>query len=87
MDSTCDFCGKTAELRLGCCWECATDGEAEAARRTVIQHILRGFRNLAKQTGNARFDFAWAWERLTSTGDYAPEGYFAKFGIDTEPRP
>ena len=79
----CDYCGKDDELRLGCCWDCASAGEAKAAKRSVIQHIGSMFRNLRKRNGNAKYDFKWAWERMTKTGDYAPNGYFHNFNIPT----
>lgn len=79
----CDYCGKEDELRFGCCFDCASDGEARAARRTVVQHIGKMFRNLWKRNGNAKYDFKWALERLTKTGDYKPGGYFDHFNIKT----
>jgi hypothetical protein len=63
---------------MGFCFDCASEGELKASRLTVLQHIGRGFRNLWRGNSNFRFDFAWAWERLTKTGDYAPNGYFQR---------
>ena len=77
----CEHCGMDEELRFGCCFDCATNGEARAAKRTVIQHIGFMFRSLWKRNGNAKYDLKWAWERLTGTGDYAPGGYFERFNI------
>jgi hypothetical protein len=79
----CDHCGKDDELRFGCCWDCASAGEARAARRTVLQHLSSAYRNLWRRNGNAKYDIKWAWERLTKTGDYAPNGYFHNFNIPT----
>lgn len=78
MSDKCIFClAKDVETRMGCCFDCATRGEDRAARRTVVQHIGKGLLNVARgRWGNARFDFRWSWERLTRTGDYAPNGYF-----------
>lgn len=74
----CNFCGREdTDLRMGCCFDCATAGEARAAKRTVVQHLVTGVKNTLK--GNwfsAQCDFSWAWERLTRTGDYQPGGYF-----------
>lgn len=74
----CNFCGsEDRDLRMGCCFDCATSGEERAARRTVSQHIAKAFANARKgYWGNARIDLRWAYERLTRTGDYAPDGYF-----------
>jgi hypothetical protein len=79
---TCDYCGKqTDDLRFGCCFMCASAGEEKAAKRTVAQHVLKGFFNLFR--GNisiARIDFVWAWERASRTGDYAAGGVFDREG-------
>lgn len=82
----CAGCGKDDELRLGFCFDCATAGEENAARRTVAQHLLKGLKNLCRGNDNARFDFGWAWERLTRTGDYARNGAFAYMGLFKERR-
>jgi len=82
----CKGCGKDAELRLGFCFDCATAGEERAARRNVVQHLMKGLQNLWLRNGNARFDFKWAWERLTRTGNYAPNGEFAYLGLFKERR-
>lgn len=69
----CFSCGQERELRLGCCWDCATAGEERALKRTVVQHIAHSFGRLAQgRWFNWRTDLAWAWERLTKTGDYRP---------------
>jgi hypothetical protein len=77
----CKGCGQPEELRLGFCFDCAAAGEARAAKRSVVQHLGRGVRNLLKRNPNWRYDFAWARERLTKTGDYAPGDYFEREGI------
>lgn len=77
--TSCNYCGKEAELRMGCCWECGTSGEARAARRTVWQHLWTGAKHAVQGSANARFDFQWAWERLTRSGDYAPGGEFSEY--------
>ena len=79
----CNYCGKDDELRFGCCWDCASTGEARAAKRTVPQHLGAMIRNLWRGNGNAKYDRKWAWERLTRTGDYAPGGYFERNNIPT----
>ena len=78
MMDTCNFCGsKDSDLRMGCCFDCATSGEERAARRSVRQHLAKAFTNARKGFwDNARIDLRWAFERLTRTGDYAPDGYF-----------
>lgn len=54
-------------------------GEAKAAMRTVPQHIGVGIKHLWRGAWtNARIDFSWAWERLTRTGDYRPNGEFER---------
>lgn len=75
----CAYCGKAADPRMGFCWQCAIEGAARAAKRTVRQHFWVGVKHLAVGNSNARFDFAWAWERFTHTGDYAPGGEFSKY--------
>ena len=74
----CFACGKTDELRMGCCFDCACDGEHRAARRSVLQHIGQGLGLALKGQFDfsTRTSFVWAWERLTKTGDYAPGGEF-----------
>ncbi len=77
----CGGCGQMLELRLGFCFDCSSRGEERAAKRTVAEHLKQARANLAKGSPNWRFDLHWAWERFTQTGDYAPGGYFDKFGI------
>jgi hypothetical protein len=74
----CNFCGRDGqELRGGCCWDCANNGERKAAMRTVLEHLAAMLRNVSRRKwDHARFDFKWAFERLTRSGDYAREGYF-----------
>lgn len=79
----CANCHRDDELRFGICFDCATAGEARAARRTVPQHLAAMFRNLSRGSRNAKYDFKWAWERLTRTGDYALRGYFERNNIQT----
>lgn len=78
--NACNFCGKNEDLRLGCCFDCAVAGEGRAARRTVLQHVSKGLRNLWEGSSNYRYDFKWAYERLTKTGNYKKGGYFEKEG-------
>jgi hypothetical protein len=74
--SVCIGCGRDKELRLGFCFDCATEGERKALRRTVGQHLASAATNfLLGRFGNMRFDFKWAYERATRSGDYAPGGY------------
>jgi len=84
----CQYCNNPDDdLRMGCCWDCASAGELRAARRTVTQHLGNAVRNLAAGNfANARFDLCWAWERLTKTGDYAPGGYFAAIRSQEPPK-
>lgn len=83
----CFACGKTDELRMGCCFECAMDGEKRAAHRTVRQHLTKGLGKVVRcRFGfGTRMDFVWAWERLTKTGDYAPGGEFDRQYFNPEP--
>lgn len=79
----CTCCGNDDELRLGVCFDCASAGEAKAAKRTVDQHLRMALHNLSVgYTENARFDIQWAIERFTGTGDYAEGGYFDRRGIE-----
>lgn len=80
----CHRCGKVGELRLGFCWDCASWGESRAARRSVWQHIRKGLTNIRNRNDNWRYDFRWAWQRLTKTGDYGRDGYFARYGIEVD---
>jgi hypothetical protein len=71
------------DVRFDACFDCASTGEERAAKRTVMQHIAKGFDNL--QYGNfeyAKYDFSWAWQRLTRTGDYSNSGTFDFEGYD-----
>jgi hypothetical protein len=78
---TCSECGRHEELRLGYCFECASNGEARAARRTVAQHLGKAVEHLlGGQRTYAWYDVTWAWQRLTRTGDYRPGGYFDLVG-------
>ena len=81
-EQTCIACGKIDELRLGVCFDCASAGEERAARRTVLQHLGKMIFNIRRRSPNWRYDLAWAWERLTRTGDYKPGGYFEQEGYD-----
>jgi hypothetical protein len=81
----CQGCGRTDDTRMGFCFECATAGEERAARRTVLQHVMKGLGHCARGYWlDARIDFSWAWERLTRTGDYRPGGEFeSQYGVLT----
>ena len=73
----CSSCGREAELRLGCCFKCAMNGERRAACRTVLQHLWKALSNLRKRKwGHMRYDLSWAWQRATRSGDYSTGGYF-----------
>lgn len=75
----CAKCGRDDECRLGFCFDCADEGEAKAAVRTVVQHIGKGISHAVRgYWTNARIDLSWAWEHLTRTGDYAPGGEFER---------
>lgn len=77
MSETCTECGNADDLRGGICFDCASKAERQAASRTAEQHIQRGLDTLASgDAAVARIYFAWALERLTGTGDYAPGGTF-----------
>lgn len=80
---TCKGCGANRDLRLGFCFDCATDGERRAAMRSVVQHLLHIPRCLVHRNWfGAKTDLMWAWERLTKTGDYAPGGEFEnQYGV------
>lgn len=79
----CKKCGNDDECRMGICFDCASAGEARAAKRTVIHHIGKGISHFVRgYRTNARIDFQWAWERFTQTGDYAPGGEFERsYGV------
>jgi hypothetical protein len=85
---SCKYCGAaTDDLRFGCCFDCATKGEIRAAKRTVLQHLAKGVWHLVRGfRWEAKTDCKWAWERLTRTGDYTPDGYFDREGIDWRQR-
>lgn len=74
----CKCCERWVEdVRFDTCFDCASAGEARAAKRTVFQHLAKGLLNL--KCGNfeyAKYDFSWAWQRLTRTGDYSFGGTF-----------
>lgn len=79
-------CSKCNEILpvgiLGVCWECADTEEAKLARRTVIEHLRSALTLRRKPRYERYIDLAWAWERLTKSGDYAPNGRFdRKYGI------
>ena len=79
--TNCRGCGKDDELRLGYCFDCASKGEERAAKRSVEEHLKHGLAQLKKgNMENARYDFKWALERLTLTGDYATGGTFDSEG-------
>lgn len=79
----CLRCKNDDDLRLGFCFDCATAGERKAANRSALQHVMKAVQNACKGNwSNARYDLAWAIERLTRTGDYAPGGVFEReYGI------
>lgn len=81
---SCSVCGSDdTDTRMGVCFDCATAGEARAARRGVLGHIWRGIdAAMHAEWWVARICFRWAWERLTKTGDYAPGGEFDAAGYD-----
>lgn len=78
---TCVCCRQEADdLRGGVCWDCATDGEREAAGFSVLRHLWEAARRLPqpRRWWAARISVAWAWDRLTRTGYYAPGGIFER---------
>lgn len=72
----CKGCKRNEDLRFGWCFDCATQGENYAAHRTVVAHIAKDIRNFLVHSPNYRYDFIWALERLTRTGDYRVNSYF-----------
>ena len=81
---SCQRCGKITDLRLGHCFDCATDGERKAAQRTVAQHVGRSFYAAFYEWDltSARIFLRWAWERFTRAGDYKPGGEFERqYGV------
>lgn len=80
---TCAGCRNWDDLRMGFCFDCATDGERRAAHRSVVRHLIAGARHVTlRRFTAARIAFSWTWERLTGTGDYAPNGEFEReYGI------
>lgn len=79
----CKKCGCEDDTRLGFCFDCASNGEECAAKRTVLRHLMKAFHNArAGHWSYVRFDLSWAMQRLFSVGDYARGGYFDSEGID-----
>jgi hypothetical protein len=74
----CTGCKRNEDLRFGYCFDCASQGEKRAAKRTTLEHVAKGIRNILEGSKNYQFDFRWAMQRVTRTGDYAPNGYFEK---------
>lgn len=71
----CIGCGRDEDTRMGFCFDRVTAAEERALKRSVLQHIGKGFQHLVRKDFiSARIAFMWAWERLTGTGDYAPKG-------------
>lgn len=83
MMMACRKCGRHEDCRLGYCWDCADAGERKVAQRSVAEHLEAARRNEALGAhDNAAMDRRWAHERATRTGDYAPNGRFAReYGI------
>lgn len=81
---TCKFCGKEGfDLRGGCCFDCACQGEERAAKRTILEHLAQACKSLSHgYFSHVRFDVQWAWQRFWRTGDYARGGYFDAQNID-----
>jgi len=82
--AVCAKCGTVDELRLGYCFECALQGELRAAKRTAWQHFVNGLGKIhePKRWWQVRYDWSWAWQRMTRTGDYAEDGTFDREGYD-----
>lgn len=79
----CKGCKKNDDLRFGWCFDCTSKGEKRAASRGVIEHIIKGLKNISTGSLNFKYDFKWAWQRLTKTGDYSRFGYFEReYGTD-----
>ena len=79
----CKFCGREGELRFSCCFDCASRGEERLAKRTVIQHVVVGFRQIFRgRRDYARIEFSLAFQRMFRIGDYAEAGYFDWEGIN-----
>jgi len=73
----CNCCGRDDDCRMGICFDCATAAEIRASKRSVLQHVGKALGHLRRGDFTfARISLAWAWERLTKTGDYAPGGEF-----------
>jgi len=71
---TCRVCGDpTNDLRMGVCFDCATEGDIRLAKRSTIQHWIHGFKALCyRDWVIAKMDFRIGWERIWRTGEYAP---------------
>ena len=79
----CKKCSADTELCFGFCFDCASDGELRAARRTVVEHIAAAIFNARnRQWKYVRYDLRWATQRLFRRGDYARDGYFDQMGVD-----
>lgn len=73
MITRCAKCGRVDELRLGYCFDCASEGDRRLGSRSVHQHIRHAIGSALRGTWwMARMDMRCAWERLTRSGEYAP---------------
>lgn len=62
-----------SDLRMGVCFDCATEGDLRLWRRSTFQHWLHGIRRAFRLDWlMARIDFKCGWERIWRTGEYAP---------------
>ena len=69
----CKGCGRDDELRMGYCFDCATEGDLRLGRRSVLQHLAKAASHALRGYWlDARIDVKCAWERLTRSGEYAP---------------
>lgn len=70
----CTVCGcGDDDLRMGVCFDCATDGDIRLAKRSTLQHWRHGVASVFQCVWwRARMDFKMGWERIWRTGEYAP---------------
>jgi NMD protein affecting ribosome stability and mRNA decay len=61
---SCQVCGSgDDDLRMGVCFDCATEGDIRLAKKSTLQHWAHGVASI--------FQGVW-WERIWRTGEYAP---------------
>lgn len=69
----CTVChSKDTDLRMGVCFDCATDGDIRLAKKSTIEHWLHSIKALSQGAWwIAKLDFKIGWQRIWRTGEYA----------------